>query len=369
MDERHASQRFLQTPQWAGDQRPERRALPGLDLSDLSGLVPAADVVRRAARNVSPLSMTRPSAWMLRDAIAKAQGFQVGQIFPRATMDQLLAPIIRAFVGPGDHVGLVSPCRSEFTRQVLSQGARYVDVGRGSDWEMQHDAFERLLADGALRAAILGRPDVPTGTLAPLIAIRQALHAGLLVVVDETDLVYADPVAGLPRVMRPRADSALSLFSDDDLPTAGLIVLRSIPGVGPAQMLYAVGEVQTLSHVWSVDSIASLFAPIAAAAWLALDHTAEARRTVVERCTVRSELRTAVHALPGFQAFAAGAACVMVRYPGATGATLRDHLASSGLIVAHSEHPSWRDAVALGLPLADSLERVVGIVEKAGKAL
>ena len=85
--------------------------MPGLDLSDLSGLVPAADVVRRAARNVSPLSMTRPSAWMLRDAIAKAQGFQVGQIFPRATMDQLLAPIIRAFVGPGDHVGLVSPCR------------------------------------------------------------------------------------------------------------------------------------------------------------------------------------------------------------------------------------------------------------------
>jgi histidinol-phosphate aminotransferase len=300
---------------------------------------------------------------MLRDAIAKAQGLVVGQIFPRATMDQLLAPIMRAFVGPGDHVAIVSPCRPEFIRQTLSQGARYVDIGRGSDWEMQHDAFERVLGDGTLRAAILGRPDIPTGTLTPLSAVQQALYAGLLVVVDETDLAYSDPVAGLPRVMRPRADSALLLFQEDDLPTDGLIVLRSIPGVGPGQMLYAVGEPQTLARVWSVDAVASLFAPLAAAAWLALDHTAEARRTIVERCTTRSELRTAIHGLRGFEAFASGAPCVVVRHPGAEGAVLRDSLASAGLIVAHSAHPSWRDAVALSLPLPDSLDRVVAVFD------
>lgn len=369
VDERYASQRFLEEPEWAGGQRPDRRPGPGLDLSDLSGLVHATDVVRRAARNVSPLSMTKPSAWMLRDAIAKAQGFEAGQIFPRATMDLLLAPIIRAFVGADDQVALVSPCRPEFTRQILAQGARYVDVGRSSDWEMQHDALERVVGDGKLRATILGRPDIPTGTMSPLSAVQQALHAGLLVIVDETALAYSDPVSGLPRVMRPRADSALTLFEDDDLPTDGLIVLRAIPGVGPGQMLYAVAETKTLTKVWSVDAVASLVAPLAAAAWLALDHTAEARRTIVARSNVRSELRTAIHALPGFEASAGGAPCVMVRRPGTDGAALRDALAAAGVIVAHSSHPSWRDGVALGLPLADSLERVVAAFAKAAQTL
>jgi histidinol-phosphate/aromatic aminotransferase/cobyric acid decarboxylase-like protein len=369
VDERHASQRFLDEPAWARGQRPERRPGSGLDLSDVSGLVPATDIVRRAARNVSPLSMTRPSAWMLRDAIAKAQGLEVGQIFPRSTIDRVLAPIIRTFVGPGDHVGLASPCRPAFVRQVLAQGARYVDVGRGSDWAMQHDALERVLSDRGLHAVILGRPDVPTGTLTPLSAFHQALHAGLLVIADETQLAYADPSAGLPRTISPRADSALTLFRDADLPTQGLIVLRSIPGVGPGEMLYAVGEVETMARVWSVDAVATLSAPLAAAAWLALDHTAVARRTIVQRCAVRSELRTAIHAIEGFEAFASGAPCLMVRRPGTEGGQLRDALAKAGLGVAHSSHPSWRDAVALGVPLPDSLPRVVTAFEEVAEGM
>ena len=304
---------------------------------------------------------------MLRDAIAKAHGLESGQIFPRPSMDHLLAPIIRAYVGPEDHVALAQPCRPEFVRQVLSQGARYVDIGRDHERQLQHDALERLLADGALRALILGRPDVPAGTLSPLIALHQALHAGLLVVVDETQLAYALPNDGLPRATGPRSESALRLFTDDEVPTKGLIVLRSIPGLGPGEMLYAVAETETLKPVWSVDPEALIAAPLAAAAWLALDHSAQARRVIVARATRRAELRTQLAALSGFEVMPSGAASLMVRRPATLGEALATTLMGEGLRVATSAHPSWRDSVAISIPLDDSLDEVVNAFRKVAE--
>ena len=364
VDERYASQRFLEEPSWASGRRPERQAFAGLDLSDLSGLVPASDMVRRAARNVSPLSLSRPSAWMLRDAIAKAHKLDPGQIFPRPSMDLLIAPILRAFVGAEDHVALARPCRPEFYRQTLAQGARYVDIGRAHNWQIQHDALERLLGDGALRAIIVGRPNIPTGALAPLSALRQALHAGLVVIVDETQLAYAAPSAGLPRAIGPKSESALRLFDEDGLPCSKLFVLRSIPGIGPGEMLYAVAETSSLAPVWSLDPNAALPAPLAAAAWLALDHSAEARRIIVERSTLRAELKTSISSLPGFEVVSSGAASLMVRRPGTEGRDLSAALCDLGVKPMVNGHPSWRDGVALGIPLAESLERVVSVFQK-----
>ena len=130
VDDRHPSHQFLKAPPWAGDARPATRA-SGLDLSDLSGRIPAADVVRRAARNVSPLAVTRPSAWMLRRALAQAHEMGVGQIFPRLSLSHLLAPIVTTFLGPGDQAFgcVVSVCTGHADLKVY--GDRFGHVGNG----------------------------------------------------------------------------------------------------------------------------------------------------------------------------------------------------------------------------------------------
>ncbi|MDP6942897.1 MAG: hypothetical protein QF464_02010 [Myxococcota bacterium] len=369
MDDPHPAHRFLVEPDWASGSRPTRHVGQGLDLSDLEGRIAPADVVRRAARNVNPLSFARPSAWMLREAISKAHGLEVSQVFPRASLAQLLAPIMGAFVGPGDHVALAAPCRPEFIRQVLRVGARYVDIGRDHAWSVQAESFERLLSDGGLRAAILGRPDLPTGTLTPLIAVRQALHAGVLVIVDETALAYADPSAGLPRSTTPKSDTALTLFEDESTPTQGLVVVRRVPGLGAAQLVYAVAEPESVRRMWRIDPVAYISAPVAAGAWIALDHTAHARRIIVERCTTRAELRTGIRGIDGYEVSATAGPSLLVQRPGISGSSLREALAQAGLIVAGSEHHAWRDGVAFGIPLAAALDRVVTSFQSAAEAL
>ena len=268
-----------------------------MDLSDLSGKIPASDVVRRAAKNVSPLSLSRPAAWMIREALAKAHGFAEEQIVPRTSLTGMMNTIMGALVGPEDRVALAGPCRPEFTHHVLRAGARYVDVGRDHEWGLQLEAFERLMTDGGPRAVILGRPNVPTGTVAPLEVVKRGLQAGVIVIVDETALAYVSPSDGLPRSLNPKSNTALALFSDSDVPTDGLLVLRSVPGLGMAELIYTVASPETAAHLWRVDPIAQLPAPVAAGAWIALDHTSYARRLIVERCTLRSNLRTAIQAL------------------------------------------------------------------------
>ena len=367
MDDPHPSHRFLSEPPWASGARPARTQ--GLDLSDQDGRVPSSDVVRRAARNVSPLSLASPSALMLREAIAKVHGVDVAQVFPRASISELMSSVCAAFIGPDARVALTCPCRPEFIHHVLRVGGRYVDIGRDSAWAFQSEAFERVLTDGEVHAAILGRPDVPSGSVSPLVAVRQALHAGLLVVVDETLLAYADPSAGLPRPTTSRSDTALTLFDDDGTPTDGLIVVRKIPGLGAVDLVYAVAEPKTAARLWRIDPRTHISAPVAAGAWIALDHTAHARRVIVERTTTRSELRTALRALRGYTVPSSQGASLLVGRPGVIGSDLAAALAHEGLTVATSNHPSWRDHVAVGLPLASALDRITAMFEAAAAAL
>jgi len=356
-------------PAWARGPRPAPNRPPGLDLRDLSGRVLAADVVRRAARNVSPLAVTRPSAWMLREALAGVHGVAVDQIFPRPSLPHLLAPILTALVGPGDHVAIAAPIRPEFPHQVLSVGAHHVDIGRDQAWTLQPEAFERLLGDGRVSAVIFGRPALPTGIPASLALVRQALDAGLLVLVDETALAYADLNAGLPRPTPPTSDTALTLLADEATSTERLIVLRSIPGLGGAELVYAVAEAELAARLWQIDPASHIPAPVAAGAWIALDHVGHARRVIAARCTLRAEMSAAIQALEGYAVAAPGGPCLFVQRPGVDGQTLKDALAVGGLLVAHSTHHTWRDGVALGLPTDTVLGRVVAAFEHAAQAL
>lgn len=369
MDDRHPSHRFIDEPAWARGPRPNTGRGPALDLSDLSGDVPSADVVRRAARNVSPLAVTRPPAWMLRESLARVHGVTVGQIFPRASLSRLLSPIMTACVGPGDQVGVAAPCRPELTRHVLSVGANYVDIGRDSAWTLQSEALTRLVDDGRLRGVILCRPSLPTGSLDPLTAVRQALDAGLFVVVDETALAYADLNAGLPRPSPPKSDTALMLLSDDTTPTDQLVVLRSIPGLGSASLVYAVAETDLSARLWRIDPDSQIPAPVAAGAWIALDHVGHARRLISERCTIRAALNAALHAIGGYVVAEPGGPCLFVQRPGIEGAALRDALADAGLLVAHSDHHTWREGVAVALPTDTVLEKVISAFQRAAEKM
>ena len=306
---------------------------------------------------------------MLRQAIAKAHGFTVSQIFPRASLSQLMTTVAAAFWGPDDHIALGEPCRPAFTRSVLRVGARYVDIGHDQQWTLQRGALERLLTDGQLRALVLGRPAMPTGTVASLELVTRALASGVLVVVDETDLAYSDPGAGLPRAVSPNSDTALTLVQDSGVDTRGLIVLRRVPGLGTAELVYAVADPETIARLWRLDPDGSIPAPVAAGAWIALDHTAHARRIITEQCAVRSALAAAIADISGYSVASSSGPAVCVGRPGVSGEALRVALGAGGLVVAHSPHHAWRDHVAFGLPTDTVIARVVSAFEHASQAL
>jgi histidinol-phosphate/aromatic aminotransferase/cobyric acid decarboxylase-like protein len=121
--------------------------------------------------------------------------------------------------------------------------------------------------------------------------------------------------------------------------------------------------------LWRIDPAAQLPAPVAAGAWIALDHVGHARRVIAERCAVRAALCAAIHAIGGYVVAEPGGPGLFVQRPGVDGEALREALAAGGLLVAHAPHHTWRDGVAMGLPTDTVIERVVLAFRSAVEAL
>ena len=351
--------RFLSAPPWAGATRSKVDTFAGHDLSDLRGLLPAHVNVRKAARGFSPLTLSSVEQWTLRDALSRAHRCQPDQIIIRARPSDLWRSICRAHLDSGDRVALASPQPEYVTHEVLVSNARYVDTGRDQHFQLHREGIERLLEDGALRLLYLGRPSRPTGQVEDLEWARRGLEAGCVVVVDESDLHYADPMGGFPGPVGARSKSALTLLDDAQCDTTRLIIMRQICGLDGVQLSYAIGQAEALQRLWAIEPSERLPAALVGAGWLALDHIDYAREQVKARLACRDALRDALSALAPCRVVSGDGLITWVSVEGWDGADVAATLLAHGVRVQHNRHHTWREHVALAPPMTEDLVEVV----------
>lgn len=129
-----------------------------------------------------------PTARALREAAARAYGFEPECIVAGNGSDELLAMLVRAFASEGEKVAYPVPTYSLYHTLVRAQGAEALEVPWADGY-----AIPGGLAEADARLVILCRPNAPTGTMVPVDAVRElARSLECVLCVDEAYVDFAD---------------------------------------------------------------------------------------------------------------------------------------------------------------------------------
>jgi histidinol-phosphate aminotransferase len=152
---------------------------------------PPSPRVMEAIRAFDPEGLRRypnATADAFRDQAAKLHGVGRDQIVAGNGSDEILAMLVRAFVGPGQAIAWPDPTYSLYLVLADIQDARGVALPWAPEWQLPVDA---LLASGA-QAIFFANPNAPSGTVVPPDTVRAlARRFGGLVLVDEAYVDFA----------------------------------------------------------------------------------------------------------------------------------------------------------------------------------
>jgi histidinol-phosphate aminotransferase len=154
-----------------------------------------------------------PESWELRQALAACHGVEPGNLVVGSGIDDLLALVIRAFVGPGDRVVTSLGGYPTFNYHAAGHGAAVERVPYRDD---RNDLAALAASAGLARARLLylANPDNPSGTVAPAAEVERMVELvppSCLLVLDEAYSDFAPELPAIdaedPRVIRLRTFS------------------------------------------------------------------------------------------------------------------------------------------------------------------
>lgn len=130
-----------------------------------------------------------PGATALRQAAAEAYGFPIECVLHGNGSDELLAMLMRAFVGEGESIAYAMPTYVLYETLAHAQGAKIVTFDYGRDFALPQGLF-----NCNAKIVFVASPNSPSGTLyakAELEKLARSLPNGLLVI-DEAYVAFAE---------------------------------------------------------------------------------------------------------------------------------------------------------------------------------
>jgi histidinol-phosphate aminotransferase len=173
---------------------------------------PPSPRVMEAIRTLDPEHLRRypsPRADAFRAVAARLHGVSDDMILAGNGSDEILAIVMRTYLGPGDTLAYPDPTYSLYPVLASEGENRVHTVAWEANWDLP---IEALLATGA-RAIFFANPNAPTGTVVKKSRVRElALRFSGLLLVDEAYVDFADEscldlVRELPNVILCRTFS------------------------------------------------------------------------------------------------------------------------------------------------------------------
>jgi histidinol-phosphate aminotransferase len=299
---------------------------------------PPSPRVLEAIRTLDSEQLRRypsPKADAFRATAARVHGVSDDMILAGNGSDEILAIVMRTYLGPGDTLAYPDPTYSLYP--VLAEGGetRVRTVAWEPNWQLPIDA---LLATGA-RAIFFANPNAPTGTVVKKSRVRElALAFDGLLLVDEAYVDFADEscldlVRELPNVILCRTFSkGYSL--------AGLRFGYAI--AAPS----AVAEMMKVKDSYNCDAISIL---AATAALADQDYARRAWQAVrSERARLSAELGKR-----GFDVIPSHANFVFARCPGGDATAIYRALKAKGILVRFFDKPGLADKLRITIGTAE----------------
>jgi histidinol-phosphate aminotransferase len=293
---------------------------------------PPSPRVLEAIRSVDPESLRRypsPKADAFRAVAARVHGVSPEMILAGNGSDEILAILMRTFVGPGAVLAYPDPTYSLYPVLADESESRVRTVAWEANWDLPIDA---LLATSP-KAIFFANPNAPTGTLVKKSRVRELAQAfDGLVLVDEAYVDFADE--SCLELVREFPNLVLSRTFSKGYALAGLRFGYAI--AAPA----VVSEMLKVKDSYNCDAIAIL------AATAALDDQAYAKKSWdavrAERARLTRELGRR-----GFEVIPSQANFVFARCPQGNAADVYLALKRQGILVRFFDKPGLADKVRI----------------------
>jgi histidinol-phosphate aminotransferase len=293
---------------------------------------PPSPRVMDAIRTFDPEWLRRypnATADAFRDQAAQLHGVGRDQIIAGNGSDEILAMLVRAFVGPGQGIAWPDPTYSLYPVLADIQDARGIALPWDPGWQLP---VEALLRSGA-QAIFFANPNAPSGTLVPADTVRAlARRFAGLVLVDEAyvDFAEGDCVA----LVRELPNVVVSRTLSKGYSLCGL------------RMGYAIAAPEIVDRLMKVKDSYNCHAIAITAGKAALEDQAHAaagwQAVKRERARLTTELEQR-----GWQVIPSQANFLLATVPGGDGGALYRRLKQQGILVRFFDKPGLADKLRI----------------------
>ena len=285
-----------------------------------------------------------PDHAALRACLSGYTGFSADRIVAGSGSDELIALIMRLFVGQDDTVVAAPPTFGMYAVETDLAGARFVGVPRSrDDFSIDLPGLVAAARDAAI--VFFSSPNNPTGNAVTEGEIRAVAETETLTIVDEAYAEFSEKslmhlVDEYPNVIFLRTFSKW----------AGLAGLRVGYGIFPADL---ASILMTVKPPYNVNTLAQ------AAAIAAIEDLETAMATVKTIVKERAILEEALRSLPSVRVFPSDANFLLVRFLEHDAKQLHASLLKRGIALRHFNTPELRDCIRISVGKPRDHERLL----------
>ena len=289
-----------------------------------------------------------PESRHLRAALADFTGVPMDLLLAGCGADELIDLVMRLFVTAGDVIVNCPPTFGMYGFDAAVNRARLLSVPRRADFSLDVEAgVQAVAAEPRAKLFYVTSPNNPDGGLLDSDGLRRLLSLPVVVVLDEAYVEFA----GLEH-------SRIGWVCDHE----NLIVLRTFSkwaGLAGLRVGYGAFPSRIIENLWKIKQPYNVSVAGQVAGLVSLrdrDYLwANVRRILAER----ERLVASLEEIPYLRPYPSHANFVLCRVVRGHARTLRDALASSGILIRYYDTPGLTDHVRFSIGGPEEMDRLI----------
>ncbi len=289
-----------------------------------------------------------PESRHLRAALADFTGVPMDLLLAGCGADELIDLVMRLFVATGDVIVNCPPTFGMYSFDAAVNGARLLSVPRQADFSLDVEGgVQAIAAEPRAKLFYVTSPNNPDGGLLDSDDLRRLLSLPVVVVLDEAYVEFA----GLEH-------SRIGWVRDHE----NLVVLRTFSkwaGLAGLRVGYGAFPSRIIENLWKIKQPYNVSVAGQVAGLVSLrdrDYLwANVRRVMAER----ERLVAALEEIPYLRPYPSRANFVLCRVVRGHARTLRDALASRGILIRYYDTPGLTDHVRSSIGRPDEVDRLM----------
>ena len=289
-----------------------------------------------------------PESRDLRAALADFTGMPMDLLLAGCGADELIDLVMRLFVTTGDVIVNCPPTFGMYSFDAAVNGAQLLSVPRQADFSLDVEGVvQAVTAESGAKLLYLTSPNNPDGGLLDSDDLRRLLSLPVVVVLDEAYVEFA----GLEH-------SRIGWVRDHE----NLVVLRTFSkwaGLAGLRVGYGAFPSRIIENLWKIKQPYNVSVAGQVAGLVSLRDRdclwANVRHIMAER----ERLVAALEEIPYLRPYPSRANFVLCQVVRGHARTLRDALASRGILIRYYDTPGLTDHVRFSIGRPEEMDRLI----------